>query len=80
MTSNSTLPYETARMVQENCLCLRVQRASRAIARQFDVAFRQLNLTNFQFSLLMMLNEPSPLTVGDSPSNSLPTARPFPRI
>jgi len=52
------------RMVRENCLCLRVQRASRAIGRMFDEAFRPFGLTNFQFSLLMMLNRPSPPTIG----------------
>jgi DNA-binding MarR family transcriptional regulator len=59
-----TPPFETTRMVQENCLCLRVQRASRAIGRMFDDAFRPLGLNNFQFSLLMMLNQPSPPTIG----------------
>jgi DNA-binding MarR family transcriptional regulator len=57
-------PFETTRMVRDNCLCLRVQRASRAIGRQFDDAFRPLELNNFQFSLLMMLNRPSPPTIG----------------
>src|SRR5438105_3157081 len=59
-----TPPFETTRMVRDNCLCLRVQRASRAIGRQFDDAFRSLELNNFQFSLLMMLNRPSPPTIG----------------
>jgi DNA-binding MarR family transcriptional regulator len=30
----------------------------------FDDAFRPFGLTNFQFSLLMMLNRPSPPTIG----------------
>jgi DNA-binding MarR family transcriptional regulator len=30
----------------------------------FDDAFRAYGLTNFQFSLLMMLNRPSPPTIG----------------
>jgi DNA-binding MarR family transcriptional regulator len=37
-----------------------VQRAARALARRFDEAFRPLNLTNGQFSLLMSLNRPEP--------------------
>ena len=38
--------------VRDACLCIHVQRAARALARQFDEAFRPLNLTNGQFSLL----------------------------
>ena len=60
----ATVPLEITRMVRDNCLCLRVQRASRAIGRMFDDAFRPFGLTNFQFSLLMMLNRPSPPTIG----------------
>ena len=41
-----------------------MQRASRAIGRLFDDAFRPIGLNNFQYSLLMMLNRPSALTVG----------------
>ena len=63
-SATATVPFEITRMVRENCLCLHVQRASRAIGRMFDDAFRPLGLTNFQFSLLMMLNRPSPLTIG----------------
>src|SRR5215510_13974896 len=63
-TAAATVPFEITRMVRESCLCLRVQRASRAIGRMFDDAFRPFGLTNFQFSLLMMLNRPSPLTLG----------------
>src|SRR5215813_3876045 len=58
------VPFEITRMVRDSCLCLRVQRASRAIGRMFDDAFRPYGLTNFQFSLLMMLNRPSPPTIG----------------
>jgi DNA-binding MarR family transcriptional regulator len=64
MATPAAVPFDTARMVREHCLCLRVQRASRAIGRMFDDAFRPFGLTNFQFSLLMMLNRPSPLTIG----------------
>src|SRR5262245_31569064 len=59
-----TPSFETTRIVGDTCLCLRIQRASRAIARQFDAALRPLSLTNSQFSLLMMLNRPTPLSVG----------------
>lgn len=51
-------------MVRDNCLCLHTQRAARALARHFDEAFRALNLTNTQFSLMMSLNRPSPASMG----------------
>jgi DNA-binding MarR family transcriptional regulator len=50
-------------MIGDTCLCLDVQRASRAIGRRFDQAFRPLGLNNGQFSLLMTLNRPTPLTM-----------------
>jgi DNA-binding MarR family transcriptional regulator len=50
-------------MVGDTCLCLDVQRAGRAIGRRFDEAFRPLGLNNWQFSLLMALNRPTPLTM-----------------
>jgi DNA-binding MarR family transcriptional regulator len=50
-------------MVGNTCLCLDVQRAGRAIGRRFDAAFRPLGLNNGQFSLLMALNRPTPLTM-----------------
>jgi DNA-binding MarR family transcriptional regulator len=45
-------------LVRDNCLCLHVQRAARALARRFDVALKPVGLTNGQFSLLMSLNRP----------------------
>src|SRR5690348_11030121 len=56
----SQVTYATTRMVRDCCLCLHVQRAARALARRFDEAFRPLDLTNQQFSLLMSLNRPEP--------------------
>ena len=50
--------------VRDNCLCLHVQRAARALARRFDEAFRPLGLTQGQFSLLMSLNRPEPPSIG----------------
>jgi DNA-binding MarR family transcriptional regulator len=63
MPRTPVISYATAAMVGEGCLCLRVQRASRMIGRRFDEALRPVGLTNWQFSLLMALNRPSPLTV-----------------
>jgi DNA-binding MarR family transcriptional regulator len=41
-----------------------VQRAARVLARRFDEAFRPVELTNGQFSLLMSLNRPEPALMG----------------
>ena len=60
MSKKKDLPYETTRMVGGVCLCLHVQRAARALARRFDEAFKPLELTHGQFSLLMSLNRPEP--------------------
>jgi len=50
--------------VRDACLCMHVQRAARALARHFDEAFRALDLTNGQFSLMMSLNRPEPAPMG----------------
>ena len=60
----TTVPFATALEVRDACLCMHVQRAARALARHFDEAFRPLNLTNGQFSLLMSLNRPKPAPMG----------------
>lgn len=57
-------PYETTILVRDSCLCLHVQRAARALAREFDNALRPLGLTNGQFSLLMSLNRPEAPAIG----------------
>jgi DNA-binding MarR family transcriptional regulator len=62
--SNAKPSYVTTRMVRDTCLCLHLQRAARAVARQFDEALRPLGLTNGQFSLLMSLNRAEPPTIG----------------
>ena len=50
--------------VRDNCLCLHIQRAARALARRFDAALRPLGLTSGQFSLLMSLNRATPPHLG----------------
>ena len=57
--------YEITLEVRDACLCLHLQGAARAVARRFDHAFRPLDLTNGQFSLLMSLNRPQPPSIGD---------------
>lgn len=58
------LPLAATHIVRDNCLCLHVHRAARALARRFDEVLRPLGLTNGQFSLLMSLNRPEPPTLG----------------
>ncbi|MAK60360.1 MAG: MarR family transcriptional regulator [Ponticaulis sp.] len=54
------LPITVTLDVRDTCLCMRTQRAARALARRFDDAFRHLDLTHGQFSVMMTLNQPSP--------------------
>jgi DNA-binding MarR family transcriptional regulator len=49
-------PNFGARKVGDVCLCFHAQRAARALARRFDEAFRPLELTNWQFTLLVVLD------------------------
>lgn len=62
--STKSIPVETTWRVRDQCLCLATQRTARALARRFDNAFRHLNLTSGQFSLLMSLNRPVPPPIG----------------
>lgn len=58
-------PHDKTLEVGQTCVCLHVNRAARVLARHFDEAFRPLDLTNGQFSLLMSLNRPEPPTIGE---------------
>jgi DNA-binding MarR family transcriptional regulator len=60
----ATVPYETTVRVRDSCVCLHVQRAARALARQFDDALRPVGLTHGQFSLMMALNQPAAPSIG----------------
>lgn len=64
--SNAHRPvsFETTLHVRDTCLCLASQRAARALARRFDVAFKPTGITSGQFSLLNALNRPEPPTIG----------------
>lgn len=62
---NNELPLAATHLVRDNCLCLHVHRAARALARRFDDVLRPLDLTNGQFSLLMSLNRPEAPTLGN---------------
>ncbi len=56
MSSAKKLSVGKTPQLRGSCLCLHLQRAARAVARRFDQAFRPLDLTNGQFSLMMSLN------------------------
>src|SRR5690242_11363960 len=64
MSTRHRLPLSATHQVRDSCLCLHVQRGARALARRFDEAFRPLDLTHGQFSLLMSLNRPDAPTLG----------------
>jgi DNA-binding MarR family transcriptional regulator len=63
MSNANAVGFEITCLVRDTCLCLHLQRAARAVARRFDTAFRPLELTNGQFSLLMSLNRPDPASI-----------------
>lgn len=63
MSNRTVIPREKVLYVRDHCLCLAAQRAARALARRFDVALRPLGITNWQFSLLMSLNRPEPVSM-----------------
>jgi DNA-binding MarR family transcriptional regulator len=64
MSNPLKVSRKTVLHVRDHCLCLHAQRAARALARRFDEAFRSLDLTNGQFSLMMALNQPAPPPMG----------------
>jgi len=64
MPSRTGPSHETTIEVRDSCLCLHVQRAARALARRFDMAFRDIGLSQGQFSLMMALNRPEPPPLG----------------
>ena len=64
VAKNNELPLAATHLVRDNCLCLHVHRAARALARRFDDVLRPLDLTNGQFSLLMSLNRREPASIG----------------
>jgi DNA-binding MarR family transcriptional regulator len=65
MSRVPAVPFATTLRIRDACLCLHAQRAARALARRFDDAFRPLELTNGQFSLLMALNRPVAASLGE---------------
>jgi DNA-binding MarR family transcriptional regulator len=64
MSSAKKLSVEQTPQLRGNCLCLHLQRAARSVARRFDQAFRPLDLTSGQFSLMMSLNSLDAPSIG----------------
>src|SRR5208282_5187080 len=64
MSSAKKLSDQNAPQLRGICLCLHLQRAARAVARRFDQAFRPLDLTSGQFSLIMSLNSLDAPSIG----------------
>src|SRR5215469_7916874 len=64
MTPKTAANDKMAQTVLKNCMCLRIQRASRVVGRMFDDALRPQGLNNFQFTLLMLVNRPVSPTIG----------------
>jgi DNA-binding MarR family transcriptional regulator len=64
MSKAKAIPVQTTWRVRDECLCLATQKAARALARRFDEAFRPLQITSGQFSLLMSLNRPAAPSIG----------------
>src|SRR3984957_630104 len=63
MSNHEPLPFEATMKVRDTCLCLHLERAARAVARNFDELMRPAGLTSGQFSILMSLNRPEPPTI-----------------
>jgi DNA-binding MarR family transcriptional regulator len=64
MSKRESISLEQVHHIRDSCLCLHVQRAARVVARRFDDALRPLGLTNNQFSLMVSLNVPGPVSMG----------------
>ena len=64
MSSGKEQSVKKTPPLRGNCLCLHLQRAARAVARRFDHAFRPLELTSGQFSLLMALSSTELPSIG----------------
>jgi DNA-binding MarR family transcriptional regulator len=63
--ARQTLSLESTYAVAENCVCLHLQSAGRAVARNFDDVFRPLSLTSGQFAMMLTLHRAAPVTVGE---------------
>ncbi len=53
----------SAQQMADQCVCVNVQRAARAVARRYDAALRPLGLTSGQFAILAALNRAEPVAI-----------------
>lgn len=63
MAIDSVLTPTMAASVERSCYSFAAQKAARAIGRRYDAALRPTGLSNWQFTLLMMLVREEPPTI-----------------
>ncbi|CAA2101916.1 Organic hydroperoxide resistance transcriptional regulator [Methylobacterium bullatum] len=64
MTGHPVLTPTIAAGVEQACFSFAAQKAARAIGRRYDAALRPTGLSNWQFTLLMMLVRDEAPTIG----------------
>ncbi|KAA0121925.1 MarR family transcriptional regulator [Methylobacterium sp. P1-11] len=64
MAPGADLTPTIAAAVEQTCFSFAAQRAARAIGRRYDAALRPTGLSNWQFTLLMMLIRDEAPTIG----------------
>ncbi|MCJ2029436.1 MarR family transcriptional regulator [Methylobacterium sp. J-043] len=63
MAQRPLLTPTIAASVEQACLSFAAQKAARAVGRRYDAALRPTGLSNWQFTLLMMLVREEPPTI-----------------
>ncbi|MBB2965079.1 MarR family winged helix-turn-helix transcriptional regulator [Methylobacterium sp. R2-1] len=63
MARDPVLTPTMAASVEQSCLSFTAQKAARAIGRRYDASLRPTGLSNWQFTLLMMLVREEPPTI-----------------
>lgn len=63
MARDPVLTPTMAASVEQSCLSFAAQKAARAIGRRYDASLRPTGLSNWQFTLLMMLVREEPPTI-----------------
>lgn len=64
MASGDDVTPHLAASVEQTCFSFAAQRAARALGRRYDAALRPTGLSNWQFTLLMMLIRDKAPTIG----------------
>ena len=64
MAGHPVLTPKIAAWVEQACFSFAAQKAARAIGRRYDAALRPTGLSNWQFTLLMMLVRDEAPTIG----------------